>query len=68
MDDNLIVEYTSRHPKGDDPYSDAANYPYTFLKGYRDAEEGIPKQRNSNWSIAEANAYALGRYEYATDA
>lgn len=61
--DDLIVEHLARHPSGDDFYSDGANYPHTFLKGYRDAEKGI-EQMEDHYSIAEANAYRLGQFEF----
>jgi hypothetical protein len=61
--DDLIVEHFARHPSGDDQFSDAINYPYTFLKGYRDAEAGI-EINEPHWSMAEGNAYRLGRFEY----
>ena len=61
--DDLIVDHFAWHPSGDDQYSDASNYPYTFLKGYRDAEAG-KDEPEPHYSIAEGNAYQLGRFEY----
>lgn len=61
--DDMITEHFARHPSGDDTYSDASAYPYTFLQGFRDAEAGRDTPDNS-WSMAEANAYRLGRFEF----
>jgi hypothetical protein len=61
--DELIIEHLALHPSGDDPYSDAANYRYTFLKGYRDAEAG-KDEPESHYSMAEGNAYRLGQFEF----
>jgi hypothetical protein len=62
--DDLIVEHLAHHPSGDDSFSDAATHPYEFLKGYRDAEAGKPETMEDHWSIAVANAYRLGRFEW----
>jgi hypothetical protein len=62
-DDSFIVEYLARHPHGDDQFSDAAQYPYEFLKGYRDVEESRPETTEPTWSMAQGSAYRLGRYE-----
>jgi len=61
--DDLIVDHVVNNPLGYDSCHDARNYPYTFLKGYRDAESG-KMERDKEWSMAEANAYDLGRYEW----
>lgn len=63
--DDLIINHLVLNPAGHDDYGDARNYPHTFLKGYRDAESGIEdRSGSSHWSMAEGNAYELGRYEY----
>lgn len=63
--DDLIVEHLALHPLGDDQFSDAANYRSAFLKGYRDAEAG-KDEPEPRYSIAEENAYRLGRFEFTS--
>lgn len=62
--DDYIMEYLANHPTGDDPFSDGANYPYIFLQGYRDAEAQRAETLDKTWSMAEAAAYRLGRFEF----
>ena len=62
--DSYVLDYLAHNPEGDDPYSDAIYHCYTFLQGFRDAEDGKPETLPDECSIAEAHAYRLGRYEY----
>ncbi len=64
MTDDYIIDYLAKHPTGYDPYCDAVNHPYEFLRGFRDAEAGNPGKYEANRSMAEANSYELGRFEY----